>query len=210
MATGYLLPVANSLQVFTDQGIVGSHERHDGAGITLAPATSRELSVDAAGLAAGGGKITAFIGSDNAAAGQMAGTALADTLGTAPTVGLIAGPEGNVASEDRIQGASQSLSGATLDGPIPADWDTDKAQAAATALIDRNPSIGAIFAANDQMALGVIQAVASSGKDILTVGVDGIQQMLDGLAKQWDRLEESARMAKISLDWIGARPNFSL
>lgn len=37
-----------------------------------------------------------------------------------------------------------------------------------------------------------------------------IQQMLDGLAKQWDRLEESARMAKISLDWIGARPNFSL
>ena len=37
-----------------------------------------------------------------------------------------------------------------------------------------------------------------------------IQQMLDGLARQWDRLEESARVAKINPDWIGARPNFSL
>lgn len=37
-----------------------------------------------------------------------------------------------------------------------------------------------------------------------------LQQMLDGLARQWDRLEESARVAKINLDWIGPRPNFSL
>lgn len=36
-----------------------------------------------------------------------------------------------------------------------------------------------------------------------------IQQMLDGLARQWDRLEASARGAKINLDWIGPRPNFS-
>ena len=56
------------------------------------PVVNLDTPVDAAGLAAAGGKITAFIGSDNAAAGQMAGTALADALGTAPTVGLIAGP----------------------------------------------------------------------------------------------------------------------
>jgi hypothetical protein len=36
-----------------------------------------------------------------------------------------------------------------------------------------------------------------------------LQQMLDGLAKQWDRLEESARVARVNPDWIGPRPNFS-
>ena len=40
-------------------------------------------------------------------------------------------------------------------------------------------ALGATVANSQSMALGVIQAVASSGKDILTVGVDGIQQMLD-------------------------------
>jgi hypothetical protein len=35
-----------------------------------------------------------------------------------------------------------------------------------------------------------------------------VRQMVAGLNKQWDRLEESARVAKIPMDWIGERPTF--
>jgi hypothetical protein len=36
-----------------------------------------------------------------------------------------------------------------------------------------------------------------------------IRQMVDGLNKQWDRLAESARVAKVPADWIGAKPSFT-
>ena len=143
------------------------------------PVVNVDTPVDIAGLEAAGGKIAAFIGSDNREAGAQAGAALMEALGAAPTIGLIAGPEGNVASNDRIAGATAAIGAANLIGPVPADWDTDKAYAAAKAMISGNPDIAGFFAANDQMAQGVIQAVTESGKDIPVVGVDGIQPMLD-------------------------------
>ena len=33
-----------------------------------------------------------------------------------------------------------------------------------------------------------------------------VRQMVDGLNKQWDRLAESARVAKVPGDWIGEKP----
>jgi hypothetical protein len=35
-----------------------------------------------------------------------------------------------------------------------------------------------------------------------------VRQMVTGLNKQWDRLDESARQARIPMDWIGERPVF--
>jgi hypothetical protein len=35
-----------------------------------------------------------------------------------------------------------------------------------------------------------------------------VRQMVTGLSKQWDRLEESARVARVPMDWIGERPVF--
>ena len=143
------------------------------------PVVNVDTPVDVEGLAAAGGKIAAFIGSDNQEAGAEAGAALIDGLGTSATIGLIAGPEGNVASNDRIAGAVAAIGEATLLGPVAADWNTDEAYAAAQAMIAEAPAIAGFFAANDQMAQGVIQAVSESGKDIRVVGVDGIQPMLD-------------------------------
>lgn len=145
------------------------------------PVVNVDTPVDVEGLASAGGKIAAFIGSDNREAGAEAGGALLKALGESATIGLIAGPEGNPASDDRIAGATAALGGATLLGPIPANWDTDDAYAAAKAMIAANPELTGFFSANDQMAQGVIQAVTESGKDILTVGVDGIQPMLDDI-----------------------------
>jgi ribose transport system substrate-binding protein len=46
-------------------------------------------------------------------------------------------------------------------------------------MIAANPDVQAVFAQNDEMALGALRAVQASGKDVLIVGFDGTE---DGIS----------------------------
>ncbi len=142
------------------------------------PIVNIDSPVDAEGLAAAGGSITAFVGTDNYAGGVNGGAKMKELLGDGATVGLIAGLAGNVTSNARIDGFKEGAAGLNFVGPVNADWETAKALDAAKAMIAANPDIAGIFAANDTMAQGIAQAVAESGKDIKVMGVDGIEAIL--------------------------------
>lgn len=142
------------------------------------PIVNIDSPVDAEGLAAAGGKITAFVGTDNYQAGVKGGEKMKELVGEGATIGLIAGLAGNVTSNARIDGFQEGAAGLTFVGPVNADWETAKALDAAKAMIAANPDIAGIFAANDTMAQGIAQAVAESGKDIKVMGVDGIEPIL--------------------------------
>lgn len=62
-----------------------------------------------------------------------------------------------------------------------ADWDRQKAKELASTWIQQNPDLKAIFCNNDDMALGVVEAVEEAKKDILVVGVDGIGEAYDSI-----------------------------
>ena len=62
-----------------------------------------------------------------------------------------------------------------------ADWDRQKAKELATTWIAQYPDMKAIFCNNDDMALGVVEAVEEAGSDILVVGVDGIGEAYDSI-----------------------------
>ncbi len=145
------------------------------------PIVNIDSPVDAAGLEAAGGKVTAFIGTDNYKGGVEGGKKMKELLGDGATVGLIAGLAGNVTSNARIDGFKEGAAGLTFEGPVNADWDTAKALDAAKAMLAKNPNITGFFAANDTMAQGVAQAVAESGKDIKVMGVDGIEAILQDI-----------------------------
>jgi len=142
------------------------------------PIVNIDSPVDADGLAAAGGKITAFVGTDNYQAGVKGGQKMIEVIGEGKEIGLIAGLAGNVTSNARIEGFQEGAAGSTFVGPVNADWETAKALDAAKAMIAANPNIAGIFAANDTMAQGIAQAVAESGKDIKVMGVDGIEPIL--------------------------------
>lgn len=145
------------------------------------PIVNIDSPVDAAGLKAAGGKLTAFVGSDNKMAGEKGAAALKAAVGDGAKIGLIAGLAGNVTSNDRIEGAQVGAAGSTFLGPVNADWDTTKALDATKALLAKNGDIKGIFAANDQMAQGVAQAVQQAGKNIKVMGVDGIEAILSDI-----------------------------
>ena len=67
----------------------------------------------------------------------------------------------------------------------PADWDREKGLNAAQNIMQAHPQIKAIFAANDEMALGAVQAVHAARKDhqIIIVGFDAIKDALAAIRK---------------------------
>ncbi|RBW45727.1 D-ribose ABC transporter substrate-binding protein, partial [Psychromonas sp. B3M02] len=61
----------------------------------------------------------------------------------------------------------------------PADFDRTKGLNVMENLLSSQPKTQAVFAQNDEMALGAFRAVQASGKDIFIVGFDGTD---DGIA----------------------------
>ena len=65
---------------------------------------------------------------------------------------------------------------------VAADWDREKALNAAGDVLRANPDLGGIYAANDTMALGAVQAAQNAGNTTVEViGTDGDQSALDSI-----------------------------
>ena len=128
--------------------------------------------------------ISTYIGTDNVAAGGMAADTMADLLKDGGQVGVIGGISGDATSGARVDGFTDGAKGRfeTLE-TVAGDWDRAKALNAAEDLMRANPDIKGFFAANDQMALGIGQAVKNAGKtgEIAIIGVDGIEDALKAI-----------------------------
>jgi ABC-type sugar transport system substrate-binding protein len=137
------------------------------------------IGTDAAEQA--GLKISTYIGTDNVEAGGLAADTMADLLSSGGKVGVIGGVSGDATSNARVQGFTEGA-GDRFEAleTVAGDWDRAKALNAAEDLMRANPDIKGFFAANDQMALGIAQAVKNAGKqgDVQIIGVDGIEDAL--------------------------------
>ena len=125
--------------------------------------------------------ISTYIGTDNVEAGGMAADTMADLLKGGGTVGVIGGVSGDATSNARVEGFTGGAKGRFEPlKTVAGDWDRAKALNAAEDLMRSNPDVKGFFAANDQMALGIAQAVKNAGKkgDIAIIGVDGIEDAL--------------------------------
>lgn len=97
------------------------------------------------------------------------------------TVWHIAGPTDWLEARDRIVGWRQTLADAGAEAPpmIAGDWSAQSGYAAGVALAGQ-PDVTAVFAGNDQMALGMLRALHERGlrvpEDISVVGFDDIPE----------------------------------
>ncbi|KMY50993.1 sugar ABC transporter substrate-binding protein [Peribacillus loiseleuriae] len=129
---------------------------------------------------------TSFIGTENHTAGMEGGNLLASMLQKGDKVVLISGALGNPATDERIKGAKEALKKAGLEvvAEQPGDSDKTKAMTVMENILQKNGEVKGVFAANDDMALGVVRAVESKGLDIKVIGTDGtkeaVESILDG------------------------------
>ncbi len=125
---------------------------------------------------ADGGVVVTNIASDNIAGGKMAAELIAEKLGNKGNVVELEGIPGTSAANDRGKGfddAIKAVSGITLVSKQPADFDRAKGMKVMENILQATPDIQAVFAQNDEMALGAMEAIqAANRKDIIIVGFD--------------------------------------
>ena len=128
------------------------------------------ISVD---RAVNGVDIDCQIASDNVAGAELATQYIVDTLGEGVEVAELQGTPGASAAIDRGEGfhniADEKLN---VVASQTANFDRTEGMTVMENMLQSNGNIKAVFAANDEMALGAVEAVAGAGKDILVVGFD--------------------------------------
>lgn len=118
-----------------------------------------------------------YIGTDNRVGGKLAGDYLVKILGGHGKVAIIRGVLGVVSHDDRVAGFQDAISqaqGIQLVTIQPANSERAVALTVMENLLTSHPDLNAVFATNDQMALGAMEGVAAQhlGGKIFVVGFD--------------------------------------
>lgn len=159
----------------------------DSAAISTAVQSANSVGIPVITLdrSADKGDVAALVASDNVKGGQMAAEYFVKQLGEGAKVIELEGVPGASATRERGKGfheiADQKLN---VVAKQSADFDRSKGLNVMENLLQGNPDVQAVFAHNDEMALGAIEAIQSSGKDIPVIGFDGnddaIKSIKDG------------------------------
>jgi ribose transport system substrate-binding protein len=126
-----------------------------------------------------GGEVVAHIASDNIAGGVMAAEFLCEAIGGAGNLVELQGIAGTSAARDRGQGfndyMSASCTGATIVAQQTANFNRAEGLTVFENILQAQPEIAGVFAHNDEMILGAIQAAEAAGRTgIVFVGFDAI------------------------------------
>lgn len=156
----------------------------DSSAISTVVQTANSLGIPVITLdrSADQGEVAALVASDNVKGGQMAAEYIVDQLGKDTKVIELEGVPGASATRERGKGfhdiADEQLN---VVAKQAADFDRTKGLTVTENLLQGNPDAKAIFAHNDEMALGAIEAIQSSGKDIMVIGFDGNDDALKSI-----------------------------
>jgi ribose transport system substrate-binding protein len=120
-----------------------------------------------------------FVGPDNRAGARKVGEYLATRLKAGDEVGIIEGVPTTTNAQQRSAGFKDAMGNAGMKvvSVQSGNWEIDKGNAVATAMLNEYPDIKALLAGNDSMALGAVSAVRAAGKTgkVLVVGYDNIK-----------------------------------
>ncbi len=122
-----------------------------------------------------------YVGTDNRLGGKLAGEHMISALKGKGQVAVIRGVIGVATHEERLAGFREALEqapGLEIVAVQPANSERPLAMSVMENLLTSHPKLAAVFATNDQMALGALEAVAArkmQGK-VMMVGFDAGQE----------------------------------
>lgn len=137
-------------------------------------ANDADIPVITVDRSSNGGEVLSYIASDNIAGGKMAGEFIIEQLGGAGKVVELEGIAGTNAARERGEGFNAAIEGTDIEvvAKQTADFDRVRGLEVMENILQAQPEIDAVFAHNDEMALGALEAIKASGRDILVVGFD--------------------------------------
>jgi ribose transport system substrate-binding protein len=154
----------------------------DAARAAVRAANNGKVPVITLDRAAKGAKVICHIASDNVVGGKLAGELIIKKLGGHGNVAELEGQPGTDAARDRSKGFREAIAGSPgikLVASQPANFDRTQGLNVMENILQAHPNIDAVFAANDEMALGAVKAIQAANRKISVVGFDGTR---DGIA----------------------------
>jgi hypothetical protein len=144
-----------------------------------------KIPVVAVDRAVNNANVASYIASDNETGGKQAAKVLSDAINGEGEILVLQGKTGSSASRERGKGFDEGLK----DNPNikvvakqTAEFERAKGLDVTTNLLQAHPNVKAIFAENDEMALGAIEALGSkAGKDVKVIGFDGAEDALKAI-----------------------------
>ena len=143
------------------------------------PVVIVDTRIDAAAATAAGVKTASFIGSDNYEGGRVAGAELVQVTKGKANVALLEGIPGHDTGDSRLRGfkdATKDTPGIKVVASQTANWERDQGFTVFQNMLQAHPEIDALFACNDMMALGAMEAIAAAGRTgkIRVLGFDAV------------------------------------
>ncbi|HEY9104251.1 sugar ABC transporter substrate-binding protein [Chitinimonas sp.] len=119
-----------------------------------------------------------FVGPSNFNGARGVGDYMARLLPAGSKVGLIEGPPGSINAKARSDGYRDAMrrAGMEIAGIRSGYWEIERGEAAATELLEAEPTLKALLCGNDNMAIGAARAVEAKGRrgQVLIAGYDHI------------------------------------
>jgi ribose transport system substrate-binding protein len=151
------------------------------------PVIAIDTRVDPKAQAESRAVVLSFIGSDNVDGGRIAGEFVSGKLEGTGKVAILEGIPGHETGDARLRGFHEALDkhkGITIVASQTANWERDQGFNVFRNILQAHPDVKAVFACNDMMALGAVEAIAAVGKKgkIVVVGFDAIKDSRAAIA----------------------------
>lgn len=164
------------VQAVDTTGIVTAIEEANEAGIPVF--TTAETPT--------GGEIVCSISFDSYESGYNGGTYISEVLEGQGKVVELQGVLGQETSREKSRGFAEAIAeheGMEILSSQPADYDRATAMSVMENWLQTYDEIDAVYAANDEMALGAMQAIQAAGKqdEIFIMGNDGTDEALEAV-----------------------------
>ncbi len=137
---------------------------------------------------ANGVEVAQHLDIDNKEAGQLAGEALVEALNGKGKVAILEGIPGAPSANDRQAGFLEVIDkydGIEVVTSLTANYAREEAARVMEDVLQGNPELDAVYAHNDEMALGAVRAIISAGRmdEIKVFGIDAVNDALEAIKK---------------------------
>ncbi len=167
-----------------------------------------DTRIDTVLLKEEGGFFETFIGSDNEEGGRIAGDYIVSQLGGRGKVAVLEGIPGHETSDARLRGFHDALRqapGIETVVSLSANWERDQGYNVFQSILQSHPDVQALFACNDLMALGAIEAIETADKtgEIIVLGFDALDDAREAIrngAMHGSIAQYPSEMGKIAIE----------
>lgn len=160
----------------------------DGEAVVPAVEEANEAGIPVLAIDRGisGGDVAIYVASNNVTGGKMAAHYTAAKMALQGKIVMLEGIPGTSAARERGQGFTEvidSLEGLEIVASEPAGFAQNEGYEVMQNILTAQPEIDAVFAQNDLMALGALQAIEGAGRldEMFVVGFDAVDPAIEAI-----------------------------